>query len=311
MSPSLPTALVVLCLVIATVGAQANTREALEGVRFIELTEEPGVEAPEVFIRPGLSTNFNFDTDLARAADGRDRVDLARREAFTRVDVGQASLRLIPSATLKPGDRLGLQVFFQDGAAPAFARFTLVVSADRAERVVEVYRDARPAESYRQEAQAAHAATARCLDALERLKAERAGPGGLLGLLLSRQVDSTGVKTRDLTKSITKPQGNPLDLSDVWTYRSATQVIVEVAVTPPVGTRPWKAESASLTSRRRPESKALTVWQEAPVAEKPDLPQRLFVVADASPGELQGTYTLTLKDAGTERTFVLGNVTFP
>jgi hypothetical protein len=28
------------------------------------------------------------------------------------------------------------------------------------------------------------------------------------------------------------------------------------------------------------------------------------------PGELQGTYTFTLKDAGSERTFVLGNVTF-
>jgi uncharacterized protein (TIGR02268 family) len=264
-----------------------------------------------VFIRPGLSTNFNFDTALLRTSTGASTVVLERDTDFKLVDVGLASVRLLPSATLKPGDRLGLQVFFQDGAAPAFARFTLVVSADRVERLVEVYRDARPAESYRQEAQAAHAATARCLDALERLKAERAGPPGLLGMLLNRQVDSTGVKTRDLTKSITWPQGSPLDLLDAWTYRSATQVVVELAVTPPVGTRSWKAESASLTSRRRPESKALTVWQEAPNNDEPGRPQRLFVVTDASQGELQGTYTLTLRDADTERTFVLGNVTFP
>jgi len=310
-SPPTFAMLLTLCLVGGTAAAQPSAVHREEDTRFIELTADSSGEAAEVLISPGRSTAFFFDAELLRAQDGEDTVELEQRAAFKLVDSGRATMGLIPSDRLAPGQRLSLRVRFKDGAAPASAAFTLVVSATRAERLVEVYREARPAESYRQEAAEARAATAKCLDALERTRAERAGPGGLPGLLASQQVDTSGVRTLNLNRVATLAPGNALTVHEVWTYRSATQVVVEVTVAAPEGAQPWTAEGAMLVGKRGPEAKAPTVWQPGPVTGVPDQRVGIMVAVDASPRELQGTYTLRLWEAGTGRAVVLGNVTFP
>jgi len=303
--------LLTLCLVGGTAAAQPAPVHGDEDTRFIELTADSGAEVAEVLISPGRSTAFFFDAELLRAQDGEDTVELEQRAAFKLVDSGSATVRLIPSDRLTPGERLSLRVRFKDGSVPASAAFTLVVSATRAERLVEVYREARPAESYRQEAEEARAATAKCLDALERTRAENAGPGGLPGLLASQQVDTAGVRTLELTRVATPTHGNALPVYEVWTYRSATQVVVEVTVSAPKGAQPWTAEGATLVGKRGPEAKTPTVWQAGPVMDGQDQPSRIMVAVDASPRDFRGKYTLRLWEAGTGRAVSLGNVTFP
>jgi uncharacterized protein (TIGR02268 family) len=280
-------------------------------VRLVELTAAPGGGEPEVFISPGLSTGFYFDAELLREEGGQDTVQLERREAFKLVDTGQATLRLVPSDALKPGSRLRLKVRFADGAAPAGAAFTLVVDAARGERLVEVYRDARPVESYARETQEAHAATARCLESLERVRSERAGPGGLMGLLASGQLDDLGVRTRDLQRAVTPAPGNALPLQWAVSYRSATHVAVELRLRIPEGARRWMAGGAALLGTRGQVLKALTFWQAVPGEGLDAEIQRIVVETDAAPGELQGRYTLKLWEVETGRAIVLENVRFP
>lgn len=278
---------------------------------FIELPAERTGEEPEVFISAGLSTNFNFDAELSRAPDGRDMVELAQREAFSRVDVGQASLRLVPSATLKPGTRLRLRVLFRDGKAPADAAFTLVVGTASPHPVVEVFREGRPVESYQLETKNAHAATAKCLDALERIKAERAGPPGLLGMLASGHITEIGVRSLNLRMRITHAPGSVAEAIRAMSFRSGIEVGVKLQVELPEGAPPWTASGATLTGKQGREVKVLKVWQSAPVSGGPGGGQSLTVGADATEAELQGTYVLKVWEADTGRALVVHNVTFP
>ncbi len=101
--------------------AQPRSASWMGGVRVVELPEEPTGQEPEVVISPGLSTTFTFDAELSRAESGKDLVGLEKREMFSLVDVGQATLRLTPSDKLVSGARLRLSVRFKDGAAPSAA----------------------------------------------------------------------------------------------------------------------------------------------------------------------------------------------
>jgi len=79
-----------------------------------------------------LSTTFTFDAELSHGESGKD-LELERLEVFSLVDVGQTTLRLMPSDKLASGARLRLSVRFKDGAAPSRAAFTLVVHPVQAE----------------------------------------------------------------------------------------------------------------------------------------------------------------------------------
>ncbi|MFP2927220.1 DUF2381 family protein [Pyxidicoccus sp. 3LG] len=304
---------VVLGLCLLGMGAHAQTPSAAHGARArpIELTAEPGGEEPEVLISPERSTTLTFDSELLRTADGGDTVELERRDAFALVDSGATVLRLIPSGSLKPGDRVRLKVSFKARAAPSGAAFTLVVHAAQAEPVVDVYRNARPVESYQQEAREARARVAQCQSELERTQAERAGPGGLRGLIAAKQLAEEGVKPKDLTKAVTKAPGNALATFRVLSYRAAGRVAVELEVYGLAGAPPFTVAGAALTGKRGAELKVLPVWASGPISANPEEKGRVAVEADATLEDAQGTYTLKLWEEGTGRTVIVGNVTFP
>jgi len=186
-----------------------------------------------------------------------------------------------------------------------------VVHAAEAERVVDVYRDARPAESYRQEAKDARAETAKCHAELERVQAERAIPGGLRGLLATKQMDTAGVQPKDLTRTVIKAPGNALQTHLIWSYRSATRVAVAVGLSLPAGEQPWTMEGAALTGKRGAELKVLPVWHSGPITGELGKSERVVVEVEATKEDARGTYTLKLWEAGTGRTVIVGNVTFP
>jgi len=124
--------LVITLLVGAESTAQPRSASWMGGVRVVELPEEPTGQELEVVISPGLSTTFTFDAELSHGESGKD-LELERLEVFSLVDVGQTTLRLMPSDKLASGARLRLSVRFKDGAAPSRAAFTLVVHPVRAE----------------------------------------------------------------------------------------------------------------------------------------------------------------------------------
>nr|WP_281291571.1 DUF2381 family protein [Myxococcus llanfairpwllgwyngyllgogerychwyrndrobwllllantysiliogogogochensis] len=113
-----------------------------------------------------------FDSELAQ-----DGVELDERGVFSIVDMGRMTMRLVPSAKVSPGEKFRVSVRFRDGAAPPRASFSLTVHPARADTVVEVYRNTRTVESYRQEAREARAETQRCQEESARLVSEHGVPG--------------------------------------------------------------------------------------------------------------------------------------
>ncbi|WP_228556648.1 DUF2381 family protein [Myxococcus sp. AB025B] len=299
-----------MLLMGTTARAEAPPPSWNAGVRQLELSAEAGDSEPEVPISPGVSTTLAFDAELLRDKEGRDTMVLEKRESFALVDVGQATLRLLPSDALKSGERLRLVVRFKDGAAPAGAAFTLVVHPARAERLLEVYRATRTAASYQREAKEAMAEAQRCHEELERERTERAGPGGLTGLIAAGQLDNMGVATRRLTEAVTKSPGNALVTLEVYSYRAAGRVVVTLVMENPQGARPWSTAGAMLTDRTGMELKVLPVWQRGFV-ETDRTRQHIVVEALATREEAQGSFTLKLWEAGMGRTVSLSGISFP
>ena len=311
MPASSSAALVVLMVLMGTTAiAEAPAASWSAGVRQLELPAEPTGNEPEVHISPGVSTTLAFDAELLRDKEGKDTVGLEKRESFVLVDVGQATLRLLPADALKSGERLRLMVRFKDGAAPAGAAFTLVVHPARAERLLEVYRAPRTAASYQREAKEAKAEAQRCQEELARERAERGGPGGLTGLIAAGQMDNMGVSARMVTESVTKSSGNALVTLEVHSYRAAGRVVVALVMENPRGAPPWSAVGAMLTDRAGMELKVLPVWQRAFV-ETDRKRQRIVVEALATREEAQGSFTLKLWETDNGRTVSLSGISFP
>ncbi|CAM4527504.1 DUF2381 domain-containing protein [Myxococcus xanthus] len=294
------------CLLIlgGVAHAQSANSAANSVIRRVELVPEDSRTAVEVEVSPGLSTGLYFDSELRR-----ERIDLEGRERFSLVDIGTATLRLVPSDRLSPNERLRLTVHFQDGAVPASATFLLNVHPAKAEPVVEVSRRRRTVESYQQEAREARAEAERLRDELNRLRAERGAPGGLTGLISTQVMARQGVEARDLSSSVVRTPTSALALRNAYSYRSLERVALEVWLEAPPGAQPWTASGASLRGKSGEELTVLQVWQAEPAA--PGVLRQVVVEAQGTPASIRGPFTLKLWEANGPRTVTLGNVTFP
>jgi uncharacterized protein (TIGR02268 family) len=140
------------------------------------------------------------------------------------------------------------------------------------------------------------------------MRAEREGPGGLLGLRLTDFLDEKiGIQAQDITPHIKRKPGNVLNMSRAWTYRSKRRVAVELELTN-LGAKPWTPAGAVL---RGPHGEQLTphpLWRPEPIL--PGQTVRVMVEVEATKEEAMGAYTLTLWGAD-RRSVVLENVTFP
>ncbi|MBZ4422814.1 DUF2381 family protein [Myxococcus sp. RHSTA-1-4] len=295
--------LILMCGMGATAAAQQPPPET--GLRRIELrADEAGAER-ELHIRPGVSTVLTFDVKLAREPAGRLKVELERADAFTRVEPGETVLRLVPSRELKAGDHLRLSVRFEDGAAPPMANFVLRVTADRADRLVEVVRESRAEASVPREVREAWAAMRQCQDALARVQAM---PGGLTALRLSGALTDGGVVVRNLPEVLARWQGSAFVAMQLRTYRAKGRVLVEVSLRAREPGAPWMARAASLAGSEGEFLKILSVWQESPVTS--DDSKRIFVEAEADESLSPESWTLWLSEDGGSRALVLSGIGF-
>jgi uncharacterized protein (TIGR02268 family) len=262
---------------------------------------------PELCISPGLSTTLLlYGAELLPSGvtvDGRGR--------FTLVEVGNTVLRLVPSDSVVPGERLRLTVRFRDGAAPASAAFWLVVYAGQVEPLVEVYREKRTVESYQQQVQEKDAQFRQCQEENARLLAEKESPGGLIGLLATGLMGEKGVTPKKLTESVVEHPGNAILVTRVFSYRSTSRVAVELEFeTATAGREPWRAVRAELV---RPGRRALRVtppWQREPLrGEVRD--RRVVIEAEATEAETRGSFTLKVWDEDGTRSVIVSEVTFP
>lgn len=301
-------ALLVLTFLSGAATAQPHPASWGIGVRRIEVPAEisGAMTTPEVQIRPGVSTTFEFDSALAQGG-----VVVEGAERFSLVDIGQSTIRLVPSEHIVSGERLRLTVRFREGAAPTGAAFILVAHSAQAERLVEVSREQRTVESYKEEAKEARAEAQRCREENERLRVEQAGPGGLAGPLATGIIGTDGLPARELyrTKVFLWHPGSALRVPRAWGYRSGERVAVVVELENPDAAKPWTPEGALLESKPDGPLNVLTVWNAGPVT--PAQLRRVVVEAEATPDAARGTFTLKLWEAGGPRTLTLSGVTFP
>ena len=277
----------------------------------LELMEDSHGEAHAVCIRPGLSTSFFFDTTLVR-------VELAGRERF-RVIEGETGLTLVPTRALTQGARVPMTVFFQDGAAPASARFLLVVHPTEAARQVEVKRQPRTLASCREGEQQARAEARQCQEDKARLEARCSGQVGLLGLLAQGLLGADGIASKNIFKSVTSRPGNTLTSSRARSYRSGTtfgeggRKLVRLAAELELsntGSTPWTLAGAVLVGPQGVEWKVLGVWQREPIA--PGKSGSIGMEVEMTEEEARGAFTLKLwsQEASGGGEFFDG-VTFP
>ncbi|AKJ01830.1 uncharacterized protein (TIGR02268 family) [Archangium gephyra] len=263
------------------------------GPGHLELTEDTPGEARAVCIHPGLSTSFFFDAKLGR-------VELAWREHF-RVIEDETGLALVPTRALTQGERVPMTVFFQDGAAPASARFILVVHPSEAARQVEVTRQPRTLTSYREGEQQARAEARQCQEDKARLEARCSGQVGLLSLLAQELLGEGGIADKNITRSVTSRPGNTLTSTRARSYRSGTpreeggRMLVRLALELDLknnGSAPWTPAGAVLVGPRGVEWKALGVWSQGPIA--PGESRRVGMEVETTEEAARGTFTLKL-----------------
>lgn len=304
-SPSF--ALLALVLMNGPPVAQPNVATCQTGVQHVELPAAPTGAVPTVCVSPGQATTLNFDSDFMRES-----LTLEGREKFSKEHVSESTVKLVPSEKLVPGERLKLTVRFKDDDAPVGAAMTLVVHAVQSTPYVEVHREKRTVESCQRELREKEAALQQCRADNERLRNEQGGPGGLIGLRASKLMDSNGVSSREITKSITEAATNTLGMSGVTSYRAAMRVAVEVLLVLPEEAPAWKPESAALMlqGRKGVELNVVTVWPSEPIA--PGLRGgRVFVEAETIPDVTAGTFTLKLWDTSGARTVTISGIKFP
>lgn len=302
-----PTLLALALLTGAAATAQATTASCEPGVRRIELRPEPTSEVHEVCISPLLVTVLSFDTDIVRES-----VTLEGAERFVKVELGESTLKLVPSEKVLPGERLRLTLRFKDGGAPVSVALWLVVHPARAEPLVEVIHQKRSVESCQLEVTEKDIELRQCREENARLHAEAPVPVGLSALLDVGLMDWTGVLPKELTRTVKQPPESPLGLERVFSYRSSTRVAIEVWLRAKQDAPPWKAAGAELVGRGGRTVRVLSLRQREPVRfGDGDNEQRVLIDAEATEKEAQGTFTLKLWDADGVRSVVLGGVTFP
>ncbi|MGE6759961.1 DUF2381 family protein [Corallococcus interemptor] len=296
----------VLGLLLASGAAtgQSEPSDFGTGTRRIELFSDEPQATPEILISAGLSTTLLFDADLKREA-----VELEGRDRFSLVDLGQTTLRLMPSSRVTAAETFRLVVHFRDGAAPVSASFRLRVHPAKAEPLIEIYRIRRTLETYQQEVREKEAELLRCKVETSRLAAEREAPAGLAGLLSVGAMDEHGVLGRDASKDVSREGEKWFQHSFVKLYRSKAWVAVEIRLTVKPGAVPWIAKGAMLRSKGGADLKVLRIWQVQPTSEKEFL--RLVVEAEAPADSVQGPFSLKLWEEEGPRTLTLRNITFP
>jgi uncharacterized protein (TIGR02268 family) len=276
----------------------------------IELTAASNASSPLVCISPDVPVTFRFNVPLQP-----DSVRVQERERYEEVNPGQKTLMLVPPKSMVAGERLKLEVCFADDAAPACASFLLVAHPGLGMQQVKVFRQPSPVAYFQEVARELRVEAQRLGEEVRQLRAERAVPEGLRGVVASGLMGEAGIACKILSESVTVAKGNALRLRGVHSCRAEGRVAV-VGSFSNSGTTPWTATGAVLRGPKGEVLKPLPLWQPEPIlsgqlADERDVEVRVVMEFLATKTDARGTYTLTLWDAERQRPVILENVTFP
>ncbi|KFA87395.1 DUF2381 family protein [Archangium violaceum] len=280
-----------LRLALLSVPMDAAPPDCEAGTRHLELKMDTPGEALAVCIHPGLPTSFLFDAKLGR-------VELPGRERFLLI-ADETGLTLVPTGAVTQGERVRVSFHFQDGTDPAGVRLLLVVHPSESSRLVQVTRQPRSLESYREGEQRARADAQECRADKARLEAECSGPRGLLGLLAQELLGDGGGTRKDITKSVVSRSGNTLESMRARSYRSDTprvedgRKVVRLVVAQQLqnnGSTHWMPGRAVLVGPKGEEWKALGVWTQEPIA--PGQERSVGMEVEMPEEAARGTFTL-------------------
>jgi len=131
-------------------------------------------------------------------------------------------------------------------------------------------------------------------------------PAGLTGLFDSNAMDKRGVIVLPISARVTRGSRNALEVFHIVGMRSANRVglLLELENR---GDTPWTPR-ALVVLEIGGEDLAASVWPPEPIP--PGGRRSVFIEAEASETQAQGTYVLKLSEDG-PRAVTLGNVTFP
>jgi uncharacterized protein (TIGR02268 family) len=259
-------------------------------------------EVSEVQLSPGQPTTFSFDSDVRE-----DGLTLENREHF-KVAPGKRLITLVPSERVRGEKPSILRVCFADGAAPACATFRLIVHPAISERQVEIFRHQRSVDSVQTELKTTREEIARLREENARLRAERDRPDGLTGLFVSGMVGKAGIPSQDITDLVTTRKSNTLHLLGVTTFRAPGRAAIGLDLKNPEGAKPWTPQGAVLVGPKG-EILEATFWPAEPIPSGEQ--RRVWIEVMAPDAQTQGPFVLKIWEADGQRTFVIGNVTFP
>lgn len=308
MSISLPRRALLLAL-LAEVPATAQPASEQRGTtseRHLELTADSTGQQPEIRITPGRATTLVFNAPLL---PGEVQVEDERLVALAVNEV-RSLVTLLPSDSPLPDKPLSLTVRFADGAVPERVTFRLVPHP-RSERQVRVYRQPRSVDSYKQEAEQERERAERCEAELARTQAEQPHAEGLVGPFGAGLVGrGQGLQEKSLDRTITQRPGEPLRVTDAFSYRAglAERVVVELRVEH-TGHQPWTLEGTELRNTQGTRLNVLRVWPSQPIS--PGDIRQLVVEAEATKEQSRGTFLLELREAGGAGPVTVRGVTFP
>ena len=213
-----------LALLLALfVGAAARAEAAQSRTkrdRPVAVTVSPAAPLPELHIAPDVPTLLLFPSDIQRKTI---TVDPSRIRV---VDTGARSIIVQAVEDYRPGERQELEVFFEDGRAPARAAFVLVMDPAEVDTRIDVARPALPNGACPAEAPR----TPRPED-----------------FVLMGYVDPTGVSTAAFGRATDVAQG--LTSDEGFSYRGKGWVLIDVVITNLPGRPPWTPREATLTSK--------------------------------------------------------------
>ena len=177
-----------------------------------------------------VTTWLRFDAPIDRAS-----VEVeGRATRFKLVDPGEYTLALEVTVEPGPGEKLSVQVRYEDAGTPAYATFALVSHPSLVDKEVEVARRPRTVEALEAE--------------LAEKKAELAALRAVSGparLVFSGRLDFEGVQARRI-EIPTGPQGG-LKVVDAEEYRASSWALAIVRVRNLPGQKPWEPGEARLT----------------------------------------------------------------
>ncbi|ADO68519.1 conserved uncharacterized protein [Stigmatella aurantiaca DW4/3-1] len=286
--------------------AQLRGAPCQSGVRRIELPARPTLDVMDVCISPELSTTFVFDEEIARQT-----VTVEGAERFTRIEISDSTLRLIPSVKVLSGERLRLTLRFKGNSAPMGAAFWLAVHPAQAEALVEVFRQKRTVESCQQELADKDLQLRQCREENMRILSGAREPNGLVALLNAGLMDPRGISAKTFSKrSSPSSPGGLFEARSIVTYRSSQRVAVELWLRPLTNEPGWKIDDAALAGTGTHSLHVLSVRHQESLDEGA-LEQRVLIEAKATKEEAQGPFTLKLWDREGTRSIAFPGITFP